>query len=77
MKLFRHGAVGSERAGCLDARGIKRDLSLLVREITPDWLSPEKLGALAAIDIEKLPVVPVGRGSPRRWRGSVSSSPLA
>jgi 2-keto-4-pentenoate hydratase/2-oxohepta-3-ene-1,7-dioic acid hydratase in catechol pathway len=60
MKLFRHGAVGSERAGCLDARGVKRDLSLLVREITPDWLSPEKLGALAAIDIEKLPVVPDG-----------------
>ena len=60
MKLFRHGAVGSERAGALDGKGVKRDLSLLVPDITPDWLSPEKLGAIAAIDIEKLPVVPDG-----------------
>ena len=25
MKLFRHGAVGCERAGALDNRGAKRD----------------------------------------------------
>ncbi len=60
MKLFRHGAVGSERAGALDTKGVKRDLSLLVPDITPDWLSPEKLRAIAAINIEKLPVVPDG-----------------
>ncbi|MGP8119232.1 MAG: fumarylacetoacetate hydrolase family protein [Xanthobacteraceae bacterium] len=58
MKLFRHGAVGAERAGALDAKGVKRDLSLLVPDITPDWLSPEKLRAIAAIDLEKMPVVP-------------------
>ena len=57
MKLFRHGAVGFERAGALDGRGVKRDLSLLVPDITPDWLSPEKLRAVAAIDLEKMPVV--------------------
>ncbi|HME85645.1 MAG TPA: fumarylacetoacetate hydrolase family protein [Roseiarcus sp.] len=56
MKLFRHGAVGCERAGALDNRGAKRDLSLLVPDITPDWLSPEKLRAIAAIDLEKMPV---------------------
>ncbi len=60
MKLFRHGAVGSERASALDARGVKRDLSLLVPDITPDWLAPEKLQAIAAIDLEKMPVVPEG-----------------
>ena len=60
MKLFRHGAVGAERAGALDARGVKRDLSWLVPDITPDWLSPEKLRAIAAIDIEKLPAVADG-----------------
>ncbi len=60
MKLFRRGAVGSERAGALDARGVKRDLSLLVPDITPDWLAPEKLQAIAAIDLEKMPVVPEG-----------------
>jgi 2,4-didehydro-3-deoxy-L-rhamnonate hydrolase len=57
VKLFRHGAVGCERAGALDNRGAKRDLSLLVPDITPDWLSPEKLRAIAAIDLEKMPVV--------------------
>ena len=57
MKLFRHGAVGCERAGALDGRSVKRDLSLLVPDITPDWLSPEKLRAVAAIDLEKMPVV--------------------
>ena len=60
MKLFRHGAVGSERAGALDARGVKRDISLLVPDITPDWVSPAKLKAIAAIDLEKMPVVPEG-----------------
>ncbi len=60
MKLFRHGAAGSERAGALDGKGVKRDLSLLVPDITPDWLSPEKLRAIAAIDLEKLPIVPDG-----------------
>ena len=60
MKLFRHGAAGSERAGALDGTGVKRDLSLLVPDITPDWLSPEKLRAIAAIDLEKLPIVPDG-----------------
>src|SRR5208283_459751 len=60
MKLFRHGAPGSEKAGALDAKGVKRNLSLLVPDITPDWLAPEKLAAIAAIDLEKLPVVPEG-----------------
>ena len=57
MKLFRHGAVGRERAGALDGRGVRRDLSLLVPDITPDWLAPEKLRAIAAIDLEKMPVM--------------------
>ena len=60
MKLFRHGAVGAERAGAVDAGGVWRDLSLLVHDITPDWLSPAKLAALAAIDLAKMPVVPQG-----------------
>jgi 2,4-diketo-3-deoxy-L-fuconate hydrolase len=60
MKLFRHGAVGAERAGAIDAGGVKRDLSLLVPDITPDWLSPDKLAALGAIDLAKMPVVPAG-----------------
>ncbi len=60
MKLFRHGDPGSERAGALDPQGVRRDLSLLVPDITPEWLSPEKLAALAAIDLTKLPAVQDG-----------------
>ena len=60
MKLFRHGAPGAERAGALDAHGVRRDLSVLVPDITPDWLSPAKLAALAAIDFAKLPALPAG-----------------
>ena len=61
MKLLRHGPIGSEKAGALDAQGRARDLSLLVPDITPDWLSPAKLQALAAIDLQKMPLVPEGR----------------
>jgi len=60
MKLFRHGAAGSERAGALDTLGVMHDLSLLVPDLTPDWLAPEKLRAIAAIDLQKLPVVSEG-----------------
>ena len=37
-----------------------RDLSLLVPDITPDWLAPEKLRAIAAIDLQRMPVVSEG-----------------
>ncbi len=60
MKLFRHGAAGAERAGAIDARGVMRDLSLLVPDLTPDWLAPEKLHAIAAINLEQMPSVPEG-----------------
>ena len=60
MRLFRHGPLGSEAAGAVDARGVKRDISLLAPDFTPDWLSPEKLNALSAIDLEKMPEVPEG-----------------
>jgi 2,4-didehydro-3-deoxy-L-rhamnonate hydrolase len=66
MKLFRHGAVGAERAGAVDRNGGRRDISLLVPDITPAWLTAEKLAAIAAIDLEKMPLVADGAriGSP-------------
>lgn len=60
MKLFRHGAVGAERPGAVDAKGHLRDLSLLVPDLTPDWLAPDKLRALTAIQLEAMPLVPEG-----------------
>jgi len=55
MKLLRHGPVGAEKPGALDAQGRVRDLSLLIDDFTPAWMAPEKLHALQAVDLEKLP----------------------
>ena len=60
MKLLRHGPAGAEKAGALDAQGQVRDLSLLVPDLTPEWMSPAKLQALAAIDLQRMPLVPQG-----------------
>jgi 2,4-diketo-3-deoxy-L-fuconate hydrolase len=60
MKLLRHGLPGQEKPGALDATGKARDLSLLVPDFTPEWLAPEKLKALTAIDLERMPLVPEG-----------------
>ena len=60
MKLLRHGPVGAEKPGALDIDGRARDLSLLVIDFTPEWMSPAKLQALAAIDLKRMPLVPEG-----------------
>jgi len=60
MRLLRHGALGAEKPGALDAQGRARDLSLLIDDFTPDWMAPEKLHALQAIDLSKLPLVADG-----------------
>ncbi|MRW94660.1 2-hydroxyhepta-2,4-diene-1,7-dioate isomerase [Duganella sp. FT80W] len=57
MKLLRFGLPGAEKAGALDAQGRVRDLSLLIPDWTPEWLAPERLRALAAIDLDKMPLV--------------------
>ncbi|HMN43786.1 MAG TPA: fumarylacetoacetate hydrolase family protein [Povalibacter sp.] len=60
MKLLRHGSRGNEKPGALDGQGRIRDLSLLVPDFTPDWMAPQKIAALAAIDLTRMPVVPPG-----------------
>ena len=60
MKLLRHGPQGSEKPGALDAEGQARDLSLLIPDFTPEWMSPAKLEALQAIDLTRMPLVPAG-----------------
>ncbi len=60
MKLLRVGAPGAEKPAALDAQGGIRDLSALVPDLTPEWLSPERLRALAAIDLTRLPLVDAG-----------------
>ncbi|WP_029528087.1 fumarylacetoacetate hydrolase family protein [Polaromonas glacialis] len=60
MKLLRHGPVGQEKPGALDANGQIRDLSLLISDFTPEWMSPAKLQALGAIDLSRMPQVAQG-----------------
>ena len=60
MKLVRYGEMGAERAGVVDAHGRVRDLSMLLPDVGPQQLSPRTLSALAAIDIDKLPLVEEG-----------------
>ena len=60
MKLLRHGPAGMEKPGALDADGQVRDLSLLVPDFTPEWMAPARLQALAAIDLQRMPLVEKG-----------------
>ena len=62
MKLVRYGRIGAEKPGVIDAAGSLRDLSRVIKDITPEVLSSAGLKRLRAVKIERLPVV---RGRPR------------
>jgi 2-keto-4-pentenoate hydratase/2-oxohepta-3-ene-1,7-dioic acid hydratase in catechol pathway len=62
MKLVRYGRAGAEKPGLVDEEGVLRDLSRVVKDITPAVLSPVELKKLGAVKLERLPVV---RGRPR------------
>lgn len=60
MKLMRVGSAGHEKPAILDADGIARDVSSLVRDFSPETISPELIARLAAADIAGLPALPAG-----------------
>ena len=62
MKLVRYGRPGQEKPGLIDADGVLRDLSRVVKDITPDLLAPAGLTRLREAKVARLPVV---RGRPR------------
>jgi 2,4-didehydro-3-deoxy-L-rhamnonate hydrolase len=62
MKLVRYGRPGQEKPGLIDAAGALRDLSRVVKDITPDVLAPAGLKRLRGANVARLPVV---RGRPR------------
>ena len=62
MKLVRFGRAGSEKPGLIDADGKLRDLSRVVKDITPEVLAPAALKRLRAVNVARLPVV---KGKPR------------
>jgi 2-keto-4-pentenoate hydratase/2-oxohepta-3-ene-1,7-dioic acid hydratase in catechol pathway len=58
MKLFRHGPLGAEKPGLIDASGVRRDLSGVVPDIAGAVLGRDSMSRLAAIDPVSLPLVP-------------------
>ena len=62
MKLVRYGRPGAERPGAIDADGKLRDLSRVIKDVTPDVLAPAALQQLRRRDLSRSPVV---RGRPR------------
>jgi 2,4-diketo-3-deoxy-L-fuconate hydrolase len=62
MKLVRYGRAGAEKPGLIDEAGTLRDLSRVVRDITPDVLAPAGQKRLRAVKTSRLPAV---RGRPR------------
>lgn len=62
MKLVRYGAVGAEKPGIMDADGVLRDLTDIVRDIDGSTLSPAGLAKIAGVDPKTLPKV---FGTPR------------
>ena len=62
MRLVRFGRAGSERPGLVDPDGVLRDLSRVVRDITPAVLTPTGLRRLRALKVARLPAV---KGRPR------------
>jgi 2,4-didehydro-3-deoxy-L-rhamnonate hydrolase len=62
MKLVRYGRPGQERPGLIDTDGVLRDLSRVVKDITPDVLAPAGLKRLRGANVARLPAV---RGRPR------------
>jgi len=62
MKLLRVGPKGQEKPAILDANGKVRDLSGVIKDITPQQLTPAGLAALRAVNVADLPeIVAPGR----------------
>ena len=62
MKLVRYGRPGAEKPGLIDEDGTLRDLSRVVKDITPDVLSRAGLAKLRGVKTSRLSAV---RGRPR------------
>jgi 2,4-diketo-3-deoxy-L-fuconate hydrolase len=62
MRLVRYGRPGAEKPGLVDADGTLRDLSRVVRDITPAIFTPAGRRRLRALKVARLPVV---KGRPR------------
>ena len=62
MRLLRYGPAGQEQPGILDAQGTLRSLAGVIPDLLPEYLAPNSLASLAAMNPTSLPVV---SGTPR------------
>jgi 2-keto-4-pentenoate hydratase/2-oxohepta-3-ene-1,7-dioic acid hydratase in catechol pathway len=62
MRLVRYGRPGAEKPGLIDGEGALRDLSRVIKDLTPAQLAPAALTRLHATKVARLPLV---RGKPR------------
>ena len=64
MKLFRHGPIGQERPGTVDAAGVLRDLSGITDDFAGAGLDPARLARVRDLDLSTCP--PHRSGFPSR-----------
>ena len=57
MKLVRFGAEGKEKPGLIDSSGKLRDLSGIIPDIEPRYLSKGALTKISKVKPESLPLV--------------------
>ena len=57
MKLVRYGRAGAEKPGLIDDEGAVRDLSRVVKDITPEVIAAAGLKRLRGVNVKRLPVV--------------------
>jgi ureidoglycolate lyase len=62
MRLVRYGDAGQEKPGLVDAQGLIRDLSGVIRDIDGSTIGESGLEKLSAVDVNSLPKV---TGNPR------------
>jgi 2,4-didehydro-3-deoxy-L-rhamnonate hydrolase len=62
MKLLRYGPPKGEKPGLLDSKGVVRDLSGQIGDLSPETVTPKSLARLAALNSDSLPIV---AGTPR------------
>jgi 2-keto-4-pentenoate hydratase/2-oxohepta-3-ene-1,7-dioic acid hydratase in catechol pathway len=62
MKLLRYGPPKKEKPGLLDSKGVIRDLSGHIDDVSAETVTPENLARLALLNTDSLPVV---SGAPR------------
>ena len=55
MRLLRVGKKGSEKPAILDTEGKTRDISSLIKDLSPDYINFDTISKLQSTDISSLP----------------------